>query len=85
MAREFNFTFTILFALFGFFIGSVLFQNEDFAEKISLSALGNNPVLFLTAYFASVLRNFIFGEVYGLITGAIFGLIGLLIDTLRKD
>ncbi|GIU68714.1 MAG: hypothetical protein KatS3mg001_564 [Candidatus Pacearchaeota archaeon] len=84
MKGELNFTFTILLAFVGFFIGSLAFVNIEVGKKIDLGGLRNDPVSFFADYFLQILKNIFIDNIYGLIMGAIFGLIGLLIDNLRR-
>ena len=84
-----DFPFATILAFAGFFIGIALLFSSGFFMGYGMENISGNPISSLLDYlknsFSWAVKSIFVGAGFGLALGAVFGLIGFLIDFLRKQ
>ena len=79
-----DFPFTSLLFVVGLLVGTLIGGGGDVLKNYNFIGIGVNPIAFFANYFSDFLTIIAEGIFIGLISGLLFGLIGLIVDFSRK-
>ena len=80
-----RFPFTILLALIGFLVGSIIGSGRDILSNYNFGEISSNPVGSLFDYFSDFLTIIVEDVLVGLVLALVIGSIGFIIDFSRRD